>query len=210
MIASTQSFPSPDDLQARFMALLPRIQTHAGIYFRYIRCPDRKADLIAETIAVAWRWFRRLAAKGKSVDEFKAAFATIAARHVRSGRRLCGMEKAKDAMSPLAQQRRGFTVGSLPRHSLLKSNILDDALVDNTQTEVPEQVAFRVDFPEWLSTWARKDRKLIDELMLGGRTKDVAEKVKLTPARISQKRREYLADWERFTADPGRQQGTVA
>ena len=44
-------------LHARFLMMLPRIETHAKVYFRYIRCADKRADQIAETIALAWKWF---------------------------------------------------------------------------------------------------------------------------------------------------------
>ena len=42
------------DLQARFLQVRDRIETHARIYFRHVKCWFRKADLVAETIALAW------------------------------------------------------------------------------------------------------------------------------------------------------------
>src|SRR3954471_16687851 len=88
---------SPAGLHAHFLAILPRIETHARIYFRHVRCPGQRDDAIAETIAVCWRWFLRLAEQGKDVNLFVSALATYAVRHVRSGRRLCGQLKSKDA-----------------------------------------------------------------------------------------------------------------
>jgi hypothetical protein len=38
--------------------------------------------------------------------------------------------------------------------------------------------------------------------MLGERTKEVSRKFGLSQGRISQKRRFFLEDWRRFTADP--------
>ena len=46
--------PSPEPLHARFLALLPRIELHARIYFRHVRCPERKEDSVQEAIAVSW------------------------------------------------------------------------------------------------------------------------------------------------------------
>jgi hypothetical protein len=43
-----------------------------------------------------------------------STLATVAARAVRSGRRVCGQERAKDELSALAQQRHGFVVEKLP------------------------------------------------------------------------------------------------
>jgi hypothetical protein len=66
---------------------------------------------------------------------------------------------------------------------------------------VPDQVAFRCDFPVWRRTRNARDRRLIDDLMVGERTHEVAERYGLSPARVSQLRREFHADWERFSGD---------
>ena len=59
------------------------------------------------------------------------------------------MEKGKDELSPRAQRQHGFAVGTLPEFSTQNGNPLDEALQDNTRSEIPEQVAFRLDFPTW-------------------------------------------------------------
>ena len=105
--------PSIDQLHSRFLTILPRIETHARIFFRFEKCPQRKADRIAETVAVAWKWFVRLAQQGKDATHFPAMLASFAARAVKAGRRVAGMTKAKDVMNELTQQRRGFVVGKL-------------------------------------------------------------------------------------------------
>jgi hypothetical protein len=190
-------------LHAAFLThVLPRVERHGRVYFRHVKCPDRKEELLAELRGLAWKWFVRLVRRGKQVLQFVSALATFAARAVNSGRRVCGHEKAKDVMSPVAQKKHGFVVGRLPDFSTLNGTPLEEALMDNTVSPVPDQVAFRLDFPVWrLSHWER-DRRLIDALMLGERTKDVSEMFGLSQGRISQKRREFLEDWRRFTADP--------
>ena len=40
-------------LHLRFLSFLPRIEAHARVYFRDVRCRDNRADRIAETIALA-------------------------------------------------------------------------------------------------------------------------------------------------------------
>ena len=57
-------------------------------------------------------------------------------------------------LSPVAQQRRGFTVSPLPDGSSLAGNVFDEALTDNTITPIPDQVVFRLDWPAWLATLA--------------------------------------------------------
>ena len=87
------------DLQARFLAVLPRIRLHASIFFRHVRCHFRKSDLVADAVALAWKWFRRLAARGKDATQFASTLASYAARAVRSGRRVTQQLKAKDVLS---------------------------------------------------------------------------------------------------------------
>jgi hypothetical protein len=108
-----------------------------------------------------------------------------------SGRRVCGQETSKDVLSPTAQRHHGFTVNSLPDRSSGDGLILDEALHDNTQTPVDEQVCFRLDFPAWLLTRSDRDCRMVLDLMRGERTLDVSRKYGTTPARISQLRRDF-------------------
>jgi hypothetical protein len=184
-------------LHARFLSILPRIATHGRVYFRHLRRADQE-EAVQEMVALCWKWFLRLAARGKDATRFPSALASYAARAVRSGRRVCGHEKARDALSPSAQRRHGFLVSTLPEVSTLSDNPLSEALADNTRTPPDEQCAFRLDFPAWRLTRAERDRRIIDELMAGERTLDVAGRHGLSPARVSQLRREFHADWARF------------
>jgi hypothetical protein len=200
MSASTRS-PSADVLQAGFLSLLPRIRLHAQVWFRHLKCPHTKADAIGESVALAWAWYVRLAQKGKDPTEFVSVLAAFAVRAVKSGRGLCGQERALDVLSPLAQRRHNFTVSPLPPGSSRDGNVFDEALQDNRQTPVPDQVVFRCDFPAWRRTRAGRDRRLLDDLMLGERTGAVARKYGLSPGRVSQLRRELHADWLAFCGD---------
>jgi hypothetical protein len=189
-------------LHASFLEILPRIITHGEVYFRFLTCPIAREDAIAEMVAVAWNWHLRLAQRGKDLSEFVSALATYAARAVNSGRRLTGMEKPKDVLSPRAQREHHFAVEKLPDYRILSNTPLAEALRDNTQTPIPEQVAFRTDFPAWRLTRTERDRRVVDDLMLGERTRDVANRYGLSPSRISQLRRDFYHDWAQFTADP--------
>ena len=104
--------------------------------------------------------------------------------------------------SASAQRRHGFLVSALPEVSTLWDNPLSEALHDNTQTPPDEQCAFRIDFPAWRATHAERDRRLLDDLMLGERTLDVAGKYGLSPGRVSQLRREFLLGWRRYVSEP--------
>lgn len=191
----------PVQLHAAFVTqILPRVVLHARIFFRAEKCPGKKEDRVAETAALAWQWYCRLMQRGKDPGQFSARFATLAALAVKNGRKVAGMEKAKDVMNGRTQQRHGFLVSGLPAVNTLTFNPFAEALRDNTQTEVPEQVAFRLDFPAWLTTRTLRDRTLIEGMGKGERTKDLADKLGMSQARVSQMRRQFREDWQRFTA----------
>ena len=180
-------------LHARFLLLLPRIKAHAKIYFRDIRCAANRADQVAETVALAWKWFVRLDKRGKDAAGFVTTFATFAARAVRCGRRVAGVSRARDAMDRHTQKRHDFVVEKLPEFSTLT-----EALADNTVTPPPDAAAFRVDFPRWLGLLGDRDRRLASELMIGERTSVAAQRFGMSKARVSQVRRELCEDWARF------------
>ena len=106
----------------------------------------------------------RLWARGTDVRGFPTALATDAVLAVSSGRRLRGRGKAGDAMNPPAQARFGFTCGGFPGYEALPGNALAAALAGSTRSGVPEQVAYRLDFPAWLSTRTGRDRAMMCEV----------------------------------------------
>ena len=182
--------------------LLPRIERHARITFRHLGCPQSRDDAVAEAVALAWRWYLRLVERGKDPAAFVSALAGYAARAVRRGRRVCGQEAGQEVLSPRAQARHGFAVLRLPAGpTTLNGSPLEEALLDNAVTSPPEAAAFRIDFPTWLATWPERDRRLIEALGLGERTTALAQQHGLTPGRISQKRRQYRDDWQRFCGE---------
>jgi hypothetical protein len=186
-------------LQAHFLSILPRIERHARIYFRGVRCPGKREDAVAETVAISWQWFLRMAQRGKDAREFPSALASYAARAVKYGQRVCGQEKSKEVLSPSAQYRRGFCIETLPDVNTSEDNPFTEALADNMQSPVPEQVCFRMDFPAWLLTRTDRDRRMIPDMMIGERTETLADRFGMSPSRVSQLRSEYHADWQRFT-----------
>lgn len=192
---------SLEQVHDAFHRILPKIETHARVCFRHEKCPATKADRIAETVALCWMWFRRLADRGKDAGEFPTVLASFAALHVKSGRRLCGQEKPNDALSPRAQQMRGFVLEKLPDFSTMNGTPIEEALHDNSQTPVPDQVVFRCDFPRWRSTRTRRDRRLMNDLMIGEHTKDVAKKFRISAGRVSQLREDFRRDWRRFVGE---------
>jgi hypothetical protein len=204
-----------EDLHATFLHLLPRLERHAQIYFRHVACPATKDDRVADTVALAWRWFVRLHERGKSIDQFVMAFIFLVARAVKSGRRVTGQAKSKDVMNPLTQRRHGFQVEPLPHstrtdheqlyatpHGQRLHDVFEQRLVDNTVTPPDEQAMFRVDFCAWLESLTPRERRIIEAMASNERTLDISKQFELSPGRISQMRREFHDGWERFCDGP--------
>jgi hypothetical protein len=74
----------------------------------------------------------------------------------------------------------------------------EERLRDNTQSPVPDQAAFRIDFPVWLSQLGARNRDIATDMAQDQRTGELAAKHGTTPGRISQLRREFHTDWQRF------------
>jgi hypothetical protein len=212
--SSTSSSPSPASLQTAFLLILPRVELHAQFSHRAVKCADQRADCIAETVALAFQWFVRLTERGKDASQYASALATYAARAVRCGRRLTGVEKAKDVMSPCAQRKHGFRVERLPvsprvPHENLyaepdgqrKHDEWEERLQDNTLTPPPEQAAFRLDFRAWLRTLTARERRLVKAMARNERTMDLSKQFDLSSGRISQLRRQFKDHWDQFCAD---------
>jgi hypothetical protein len=182
-------------MQAAFLASLPAVEGRARIAFRDVRCPQGRDDAVAEAVALAWSWFRRLVERGKDPTRFIGRLTRFACSHVRSGRRLSGQDRAADVLSPVARSRWGFAVVSLSCRNSLLGDDIDEALRDNTRSEIPEQVGFRLDFPRWRARHSARARRVIDALMRGERTGVVAGTVGVSASRVSQLRRELHDDW---------------
>jgi hypothetical protein len=221
MIASLSAFSvtATDNLQARFLSLLPKIERCARFYFRHITCSAKRTDRIAETVALCWKWFVRLAERGRDAAEFVTTLVALAARAVNSGRRLCKQESAVDVMSNVAQHRHGFNVESLPiatRRSHESINALvrgqeeldayEERLSDNAVTPPPDAAAFRIDFPRFLGRMSERDRALAMFLSLGHTATKAADKFGLSCGRVTQLRQRWHENWRLFEGEEPREE----
>jgi hypothetical protein len=117
-------------------------------------------------------------------------------------------------MSPLAQQRHGFRVESLPTstrtdHEQLYAtprgqrlhDVFEERLVDHVRTPPDEQAIFRIDFRAWLESLTPRERRIIEAMARNERTLDISKAFALSPGRVSQLRRTFHDGWERFYGD---------
>ena len=81
--------------------------------FRGRSAADRE-EAAAEAVAAAYASYVSLKARGKDpVRDFPSALAAYAVLHVKAGRQMGSRNSTTDALSPLAQRKRGFRVESL-------------------------------------------------------------------------------------------------
>jgi hypothetical protein len=159
--------PDARGVTAAFLAVLPRVAAVARFAFRHVRRPDTRADRVGEAVALAWKKFLLLSARGKDPTTFATTLAARCCQAVRAGRRLVRAERTKDVLSPVAQARYGFRVLSLPPLERLLGGPplqpdLADALWDDPKGRVPDLAAFRIDYPAWRAGLGRRHRRVLD------------------------------------------------
>jgi hypothetical protein len=192
---------------ADFLDLIPTIEKHARIAFRYRNATERE-EATAEAVAVAFKAFVALKASGKDpARDFPSQMASFAVLQVKGGRQVGTKCSSTDVLSRKAQLKRGFHVGSIcPRQNYRDDVRLDDngrcwlgdlncCLQDNFQTPIPEQVAFRIDFFDFICGLNARDRELACFLGQGHSAREAAAKFKVSRGRISQLRKRWRRDW---------------
>jgi hypothetical protein len=217
MVAVTQPVANngtPEPVHADFLAILPHLERFGRLYFRHLRCRHQRAECLQEMRSLGWRWFIRLVQRGKNPADFLKTFVVLLARAVKCGRRVTGLQKAKDVMNPTTQRRHGFEVEALDSSTAARIDHLysapngqnlhdafEERLRDNTVTPIPDQVQFRIDWPKWLSTLTPRERRIIRMLARDERTRDVADQFEISAGRVSQLRRDFFNGWNHFCGE---------
>jgi hypothetical protein len=176
--------------------MLPAIGRCARHAFRH-QMPEAREEAVADVIANALVAFIRLVDRGK----IELAYPTVLARYGivqhRYGRRVGAKLNVRDVTSPYCRAMKGVVVGRLDRFDA-EEQAWKEILVPDKHTTPAELAASRIDFPAWLDTLSRRDRKLAMKLGAGERTNRVAELFRISAGRVSQLRRELHAAWLRF------------
>jgi hypothetical protein len=155
---------------------------------------------VQECIANCVVAFARLVERGKQSIAYPTVLAMYAVRQIKDGRRVGKRVASRDVCDEHGRI----------KHNIQLRHIGDpheqcggwkEQLVDNRRTPVPDQAAFRCDFPQWLSSLSARDRRIVDDLAVGERTGDVARKYGVSAGRISQMRGQLKESWEVFGED---------
>jgi hypothetical protein len=175
-------------------SVLPIVERYARRVFSWCN-PEERDERTAEAIASAFEGYASLVRRRRDREVTAWSLAFIAARRVKSGRHVGGSQnRAADVMTKghNFMVLRFGTIHDLPCE-------LHEALIDNARSPVPEQAAFRIDFPVFLSRQSGKKRKVAALLAVGNRATDVARTVGVSPSRVTQVRRQLCQDWQVFT-----------
>lgn len=194
VVPQTQSHPRHNDPQAAFLVMLPVIRRCADVAFRDLRGQDRD-DAVQETVANAYVAFVRLVARKRADRAFPAVLAGYAVKQIRDGRRVGTPQAGRDVMSSHAKRKGQYVV---ERWGRFDRGGWREAFLEDSRTPIPDQAAFRIDFPAWLSQLSSRNRRVARLLMAGNQTCQVARYFGVSAARVSQLRRELYEDWQRF------------
>jgi hypothetical protein len=198
-LAGSQDRRPAPEWHDRFLDMLPTIKRYACKSFREFD-RETKEDLVEECVANCYCAYARLVERGKEHVAFPTRLAGYAVRQIKDGRRVGKKGNAKDVYDIHARVKGGYQlkyIGS-PHE---QCGGWKEQLIDNRRTPVPEQAAFRLDFPCWLRTLSRRDRRIVNQLAAGERTSDVARKFGVSAGRVSQMRGQLREGWEAFGED---------
>jgi hypothetical protein len=182
--------------QAGFLAFLPAIQRHARVAFSHLDAEARE-EAVQEVVVYALVTYLRLAELNKLELAYPAVLARFGVARVKHGRQMATRLNTNDMLSPYAQRRKGFRVGRLDHFDSEEAQ-WKEVLVEDRRTPVPDQAAFRIDFPAWLESQPLRKRRIAEALALGHSTGKVAKRFSVSPGRVSQLRRELDRSWHQF------------
>ena len=196
MIAISKNRNSDDSAESndQFLEMVPGIKHYAHSAFRHLSPEDRE-EAVCEVVAIAFQAFRRLIEREREDLAFATPLARFAIAKVRMGRHSSGGSSPRDVLSAQSQRRHGFRVTSLDSTG---SGSWAEALADDLSTPVPDQAAFRLDFPAWLGRLDRRKRDLVEFLAVGNSAVEAAQRFQLTQARVSQLRAGLRVSWHAF------------
>ena len=179
--------------------MMPAIAKYACRAFHHLDA-EARAEAIQEIMVNAMLAYCRLHQRGKVDLAYPSVLARYAVAQFRDGRRVGEKMNCRDVLSPYARRLKGIQVESLHR-SDREREPWREVLVEDKHAGPAETAAARIDFAEWFASLTPRDRKIAKVLTQGSSTKDVARRFRVSPGRISQKRREFFESWRSFQGE---------
>jgi hypothetical protein len=168
-----------------FTRQLPELEVMALAQFRGLG-PEAREEALQNTTALAWKYWLRLAEKGRADEpELLRNVWWYALKQTRAGRTITRGDGKRGKARHDAYDR--FMVEHI-----------DFNLFVADRTPIPEQVAFRIDIPVFLNTLNDRQKALACDLASGMGTGEVAKKHGVTPGAVSQFRTRFKMLFEKF------------
>ena len=194
--------------QQQFETALPQMDRVFRFHFR--RWPRRqREEALAEARAAAWTAWHGLVRRDQNpLTVGVTGIAFNAVRNVKQGRRVGnptrGGSGAMDIQSHRAQRRCRLRIYSLDSNpeQLTEGQMESwrEMIVSGKGYTPADEAAFRLDFEAWLSCLVPRRRRMAKLLGDGHTTNTVARRLGVSPACVSQTRRELCASWRAFQA----------
>ncbi len=195
-VAEKTEEPATEDWHEGFLQMLPRIERQARAAFSDMDA-EAQEDAVSEVVANALCAYERLYQRDELERAFASALTRFAIAQFYDGRRVGTPQCSHDVYFPQAKRKGDYEMLSLGAPGEQVGEWIE-CLHDNRYTPVPEQVAFRLDFPRWLDTHSDRDKQIAERLSIGTSTSEVAKEFKISQARVSQLRRELADSWYKF------------
>ena len=160
-------------------------------------CEDPE-ELIADTLATAAEMLQSLEKAGRKIPARSVAFYSI--QRAKSGRRAY-QSGASDPLSPVFRTRNTSAIIPIDAPISSEGEGAHRAMTDFMASgiEDPSETALRrIDWENFLGTLAGRERQILSCIADGWKNMDIAKRFKVTPARITQLKREIAARIKAF------------
>jgi hypothetical protein len=174
-----------DTLKAVFVHRLPELTWMAKAAFRHLD-PEARAEAVQNTLALTWQGYRSLIPQGRGEEpSLLLSVLCFSIKRTKCGRMVQGKVRARD----ITERRR---IGKVCFHAVDLDGFV------GKWTPVPDQVAFRLDTPKFLSTLPERQRRLAEDLSSGMTTAEAAQRYGVTAGAISHFRVRFRELFDQF------------
>lgn len=187
-----------EDYAAEFEAMLPTLQRRAGAAFRAIRNPEDKAEAHANCVALAWRSWRALAARGENPIYYADALWKWAIKGTLAGRHLGAVEPSEDVLSPRAQYLHGFSVCQLGYPGEDNGTSPAEIVRDKRHPDPAGEAIAQVDWDQWRAQLPRFHRCVLGFVLDGFANMTIAAIVRRRSQTVIDARHELAASWQAY------------
>ena len=184
------------EAEAKFLELMPAITTMAKAAFK--NCNSDKQDDALQSVLVASYWsVRQLAKNGRLNEAFSTPIGWFAIKAYRSGRVGGVPMNSTDALAESTRARKRVHIESYNNHGRIKKGWGEIFMTDG-RVNVAKEVCFKIDYEGWIDTLQDRQRQMLEGMIAGDTTSELAEKFRVSPGRISQIRRELVESWKNY------------